>query len=95
MDEADYLGDRIAVVNSGYLVAEGSSLFLKSKYGAGYNLTIVKTDDADSDKIVDLVADMIPDASILSNVAKEISFQLPKNSSQNFSTFFSKLDSIK
>ena len=45
MDEADYLGDRIAVVSSGYLRAEGGSLFLKSIYGTGYTLTLVKEDD--------------------------------------------------
>jgi hypothetical protein len=46
MDEADYLGDRIAVVSCGYLRAEGSSLFLKSTFGVGYTLTMVKEDNA-------------------------------------------------
>jgi ABC-type multidrug transport system ATPase subunit len=46
MDEADYLSDNIAVVNSGYLRAQGTSLFLKSFYGAGYTLTCVKEDNA-------------------------------------------------
>ncbi|CAM9266917.1 unnamed protein product [Choristocarpus tenellus] len=42
MDEADLLGDRIAIMSSGELRCCGSSLFLKSHYGVGYNLTIVK-----------------------------------------------------
>lgn len=46
MDEADYLGDRIAVISSGYLRALGSSLFLKSTFGVGYTLTLVKEDHA-------------------------------------------------
>ena len=41
MDEADLLGDRIAVMADGQLVAYGTSLFLKSKFGVGYNLTVV------------------------------------------------------
>jgi len=42
MDEADYLGDRIAIMSSGKLAALGSSFFLKNRFGIGYNLTIVK-----------------------------------------------------
>jgi ATP-binding cassette subfamily A (ABC1) protein 3 len=42
MDEADYLGDRIAIMGDGQLKCLGSSVFLKNKFGVGYNLTIVK-----------------------------------------------------
>lgn len=43
MDEADILGDRIAIMASGKLTALGSSIFLKTKFGTGYTLTIVKS----------------------------------------------------
>ena len=33
MDEADYLGDRIAIMTNGTLVCSGSSLFLKRRFG--------------------------------------------------------------
>jgi len=42
MDEADLLGDRIAIMAEGQLRCAGSSLFLKRKYGVGYQLTIIK-----------------------------------------------------
>lgn len=42
MDEADVLGDRIAIISQGKLCCCGSSLFLKSQYGNGYYLTIVR-----------------------------------------------------
>ena len=42
MDEADYLGDRIAIMSQGKLRCLGSSVYLKNKFGVGYNLTIVK-----------------------------------------------------
>ncbi|XP_053160051.1 phospholipid-transporting ATPase ABCA7 isoform X2 [Hemicordylus capensis] len=42
MDEADLLGDRIAIISQGRLCCCGSSLFLKSKLGTGYYLTLVK-----------------------------------------------------
>lgn len=39
-----YPGDRIAIINNGKLICVGSSLFLRSAYGNGYYLTIVKDD---------------------------------------------------
>jgi ATP-binding cassette, subfamily A (ABC1), member 3 len=42
MDEADILGDRIAIMSDGKLRCVGSSLFLKKIFGSGYQLTIEK-----------------------------------------------------
>lgn len=42
MDEADLLGDRIAIISHGKLQCCGSPLFLKGAYGDGYRLTLVK-----------------------------------------------------
>ncbi|XP_074218809.1 ATP-binding cassette sub-family A member 2 isoform X4 [Camelus bactrianus] len=42
MDEADLLGDRIAIISHGKLKCCGSPLFLKGAYGDGYRLTLVK-----------------------------------------------------
>ena len=40
MDEADELGDRIAVMSKGKLKTCGTSLFLKKKFGLGFILEI-------------------------------------------------------
>lgn len=42
MSEADYLGDRIVIMNQGEIKAVGTSLHLKQKYGTGYQLILVK-----------------------------------------------------
>ena len=42
MDEADYLGDRIAIMSKGSLRCCGSPLYLKSKYGSGYSLVLTR-----------------------------------------------------
>uniref|UniRef100_H3BX82 ATP binding cassette subfamily A member 1 n=1 Tax=Tetraodon nigroviridis TaxID=99883 RepID=H3BX82_TETNG len=42
MDEADMLGDRIAIISHGKLCCVGSSLYLKNQLGTGYYLTLVK-----------------------------------------------------
>eukprot|EP00061_Rhincodon_typus_P017456 g46158.t1 len=44
MDEADMLGDRIAIISNGKLCCCGSSLYLKNQLGTGYYLTLVKKD---------------------------------------------------
>jgi ATP-binding cassette, subfamily A (ABC1), member 3 len=43
MDEADILGDRIAIMAEGQLRCAGSSMYLKKMYGVGYQLTIEKS----------------------------------------------------
>ncbi|XP_039678841.1 phospholipid-transporting ATPase ABCA1-like [Perca fluviatilis] len=42
MDEADILGDRIAIISHGKMRCCGSSLFLKKYFGSGYYLTLVR-----------------------------------------------------
>ncbi|MEQ2280373.1 hypothetical protein AMECASPLE_019113 [Ameca splendens] len=42
MDEADILGDRIAIISQGKMQCCGSSLFLKKCFGSGYYLTLVR-----------------------------------------------------
>ena len=41
MDEADILADRKAIVSKGKLRCCGSSIYLKTKFGIGYNLKYV------------------------------------------------------
>jgi len=52
MDEADILGDRIAIMAKGKVSCCGSSIFLKNKFGVGYNLTIVKSSKDQNDSIL-------------------------------------------
>ncbi|CAM9472264.1 unnamed protein product [Scytosiphon promiscuus] len=46
MEEADHLGDRVAMLRKGKLRCAGSPLFLKSRFGLGYRLTLVKAGDS-------------------------------------------------
>uniref|UniRef100_A0A8C4SRD7 P-type phospholipid transporter n=1 Tax=Erpetoichthys calabaricus TaxID=27687 RepID=A0A8C4SRD7_ERPCA len=52
MDEADLLGDRVAIISKGKLLCCGSPLFLKNCFGIGFYLTLVrkmKTNDCGCD----------------------------------------------
>ncbi|XP_030838891.1 uncharacterized protein LOC100890089 isoform X11 [Strongylocentrotus purpuratus] len=42
MDEADILGDRIAILDQGHLRCCGSPAFLKSRFSSGYRLSLAK-----------------------------------------------------
>ncbi|KAH9143316.1 hypothetical protein AeRB84_012675 [Aphanomyces euteiches] len=93
MDEADILGDRIAIMSEGELRCCGSSLFLKNRYGAGYNFSLVKTDHCNTPALIDFVQRHIgEDIKVLSNVGTEISFQLPLDCSHLFAKMFAELD---
>ncbi|KAF1336800.1 Abc transporter a family member 1, partial [Globisporangium splendens] len=93
MDEADILGDRIAIMAEGEVRCCGSSLFLKNRYGAGYNLTLVKDEAGCNDNnLIGFIQSYIPNAQVLSNVGSEIAFQLPLASSSGFAAMFAEMD---
>ncbi|XP_050384665.1 ABC transporter A family member 1 isoform X3 [Argentina anserina] len=71
MDEAEALGDRIAIMANGSLKCCGSSLFLKHQYGVGYTLTLVKSAPTAS-MAADIVYRHIPSATCVSEVAEHI-----------------------
>jgi ATP-binding cassette subfamily A (ABC1) protein 3 len=91
MDEADVLGDRIAIMANGSLKCCGSSLFLKHQYGVGYTLTLVKTVPGAS-VAADIVYRHIPSATCVSEVGTEISFKLPLASSLSFENMFREIE---
>lgn len=43
MDEADILSDKVAIIHRGHLLASGSPLVLKSKFGCGYQLSLTRS----------------------------------------------------
>ncbi|GAV57854.1 ABC_tran domain-containing protein/ABC2_membrane_3 domain-containing protein [Cephalotus follicularis] len=92
MDEADVLGDRIAIMANGSLKCCGSSLFLKHQYGVGYTLTLVKSAPSAS-VAADIVYRHIPSATCVSEVGTEISFKLPLASSSFFESMFREIES--
>ncbi|XP_055460812.1 phospholipid-transporting ATPase ABCA3 [Psammomys obesus] len=92
MDEADLLGDRIAILAKGELQCCGSSLFLKQRYGAGYHMTLVKEPHCNSESISQLVHHHVPNAMLESHAGAELSFILPKESTHRFESLFTKLE---
>ncbi len=92
MDEADILGDRIGIMGEGKIKCCGSSLFLKNRYGVGYNLVIAKKTREPAPQIENFINNHIDNAKKLQEVSSEISFQLPTESAGQFKEFFNRLD---
>lgn len=90
MDEADVLGDRIAIMADGEIKCCGSSLFLKNKYGVGYHMVMVKdSDNCDTEAITSLVQSHVPIAQLESNnIGTELSYILPSEYSCKFQGLF-------
>ncbi|KAF2072348.1 hypothetical protein CYY_006343 [Polysphondylium violaceum] len=95
MDEADFLGDRIAIISRGQLRCDGSSLYLKNKFGVGYLLTISKNAHCNGAAVGQFIHQYIPEATILSDAGTELSFRLPTSSMPSFVRFFRDLESNK
>ncbi|XP_069685343.1 phospholipid-transporting ATPase ABCA3-like isoform X4 [Periplaneta americana] len=95
MDEADLLGDRIAIMADGELQCCGSSFFLKKKYGAGYHLIIVKGSNCNVDSVTRLLQEYIPDLVVDQNIGSELSYLLNEDQSSVFEGMLAKLEENK
>jgi len=93
MDEADILGDRIGIMNEGKITVLGSSMFLKNRFGVGYNFTVLKKSPQKDEVIFNYLKENLgTDVTKLSEVQGEISFQIPNAYQAMFIDFFKNLD---
>ncbi|XP_066260323.1 phospholipid-transporting ATPase ABCA3-like [Euwallacea similis] len=92
MDEADLLGDRIAIMAGGELKCCGSSFFLKKKYGAGYHLILDKSPACDPIKVTQLLQKYIATIEIQSNAGSELKYLLSEQESYIFEPMLKDLE---
>ncbi|XP_050517580.1 phospholipid-transporting ATPase ABCA3-like isoform X2 [Diabrotica virgifera virgifera] len=92
MDEADLLGDRIAIMAGGELQCCGSSFFLKKKYGAGYSLIMDKAKTCNPHKVTELLKKFIPEIEIHSNVGSELTYLLSENNAPVFEAMLKQIE---
>lgn len=88
MDEADVLGDRIAIITNGQLRCCGTSLFLKNNLGEGYHLFLVKKVSSASNgspvlsnclesKVTSFIKHQVSTATLVSESKHELHYVLP------------------
>ena len=99
MEEADVLGDRIVIMSEGQLTCGGTSMFLKSVFGAGYTLKIAKLPGFRLETVSTEIRKFFPKTQVKSNVGAEVSFSLESDNNQTDScvlpAFFRELEEQK
>ena len=93
MDEADVLGDRIAIMSGGKLECSGSSLFLKEQFGVGYHLEVVASPTFNESGFMDLVTSFSPEAVLARSSGAERSITLPSGGRARFADMFDGIES--
>ncbi|KAK7864713.1 hypothetical protein R5R35_010965 [Gryllus longicercus] len=91
MEEADVLGDRIAIMDHGRVQCYGTPMYLKKLYGTGYVLSILKKSSSDPDRIETAIKDVIAEAELKTSVASLMTFSLPDEKRSLFPELFSLL----
>jgi ATP-binding cassette, subfamily A (ABC1), member 3 len=86
MEEADVLGDKIAIMENGEVIAYGTSMFLKREYGNGYTLKLLKTDVKTfrSGIVLDTIRSTIPGAKIKESVDSLMCVVLPYENQEDY-----------
>ena len=92
MDEADILADRKAILSHGVVRCVGTSLFLKTRFGVGYNLSIAKAPHCDPKAVTEFITHGIDVASQTRHIAGEMAFSLPYTATKEFGSFFESLN---
>ena len=90
------MAERIAIMANGRLHCCGSPLYLKKKYGIGYHMTIVKSNDAtEVMPITRLIQFHIEDAKFQTSAGTEVSYSLPHEKSKQFEALFNDIENKK
>uniref|UniRef100_A0A8D0BD66 Cholesterol transporter ABCA5 n=1 Tax=Salvator merianae TaxID=96440 RepID=A0A8D0BD66_SALMN len=92
MDEADIIADRKAVISQGMLKCLGSSLFLKTKWGIGYRLSMHIDRYCNTEGTASLIRQHIPEANLLKQNEEQLVYALPFKDMDKFSALFADLD---
>lgn len=102
MDEAEILGDRIAIISKGELLCCGSFFFLKKQFGKGHQLVVAQRreevpgdhTDGQVQDVSDYVTALIPGAKLVETNGADIKFLLPLRNTgpQALAKMFDSLD---
>ncbi|KAK7479401.1 hypothetical protein BaRGS_00029318, partial [Batillaria attramentaria] len=95
MDEADALGDRIAIMADGKLMCCGTPMFLKKRYGIGYHLVIVKATDCKVSKVTRVIRKAVPGATFQKEIQTELFYLMPDKQVSRFVALFKDLEARK
>ena len=98
MDEADYLGDKIAVMHYGKLMAAGSPFALREKFGQSYKLTFFfpPGQKVGLDSVRKTIAARYPEGEVSEKAsAREVTFTVPANNEQESQSLINLLQIVE
>ncbi|PRP83974.1 ABC transporter A family protein [Planoprotostelium fungivorum] len=75
MEEAEVLGEKVAIMVDGQLKSVGSSLHLKNKHATGYRLQLIAVDDREDD-VVEFMMHLIPQAQLTERSGSNLIFAI-------------------
>ena len=87
MEEADVLGDRIAVITDGYLKCIGSPLNLKNTYGDGYRISMV-CEQGNENHVIKMMKQVAPSSKFLDDSGGQLLFAIPLDCSTEIAPLF-------
>lgn len=93
MDEADILGDRIAIMADGVIKTVGSSFFLKKRFGIGYRLILVKKVMCNPMHVTTFLSKYLPEISVDTDIGTELTYILAEEHIKLFKLIFADLES--
>ncbi|XP_019557858.3 phospholipid-transporting ATPase ABCA1 [Aedes albopictus] len=92
MNEADVLGDRIAILADGKLSASGSPFFLKNAFGVGYRLVCVKGRKYSETCLLETLRRYIPSVKVDSESSSEVQVLLEKKYIQSYEVMLDEME---
>ncbi|KAK5983194.1 hypothetical protein GCK32_002794, partial [Trichostrongylus colubriformis] len=99
LDEAELLGDRVAIMAKGRVYCCGTPQFLKKRFGTGYIMTVVVAEKANAQDVADTLARIAGKYVIGAEKGlvhgKQFEIILPKEHQENFPQLFEYLENSK
>ena len=93
MEEADVLCDRLAIFAGGRLHCLGTSAELKSRFGAGFRLSVQTAPD-NEEGAIQFVQKLLPDATLINSLAGTRNYEVPTGA-VSLSALFKEMEAHK
>eukprot|EP00666_Eupelagonemidae_sp_cell4sb_P015056 gene15056-11578_t len=94
MEEADRLADSIGILSAGKLRAWGTPLFLKNRFGAGYQISLQAV-DGQGEALQDLVKEQMSGAEVVSSNAGNITVSMSTSRRSLIPRFFRQIEASR
>lgn len=94
LEEADFLADKIAILNAGELQTFGSPTELKRRFGVGYSLKVTKATISE-EELTAIVQESLPEAYIKRGREDLVEYILPFSGVDRYPQFFERLETLQ